>query len=275
MYLTDFVFDNVKLSMLGYIVGSAVTSNNDSSSAGSKLELNTIMNRGNHINQIISASYNEPITATFDIIKHACNNNAYETVEDTEISYMMTWLNRTEYCTFYPIYDDLSLPNIFFKGTFTEINTIQIGGNVIGFTLTFTASTPYGFADYEDNEFEFMSGNKQFIFYDQSDEYGYHYPDKIIITNKNNDNGTVYVLFREGKNIAIINNCVYGEIITLDCIHKIITSSENHPTLYKDFTYSFPRFFKSTSSSSNTLYSMYPAHIKIIYKPIKKVGIIV
>ena len=73
MYLTDFVYDGVKLSSLGYLVGSAVTSNNQSASAGSKLELQTVTNHGTHLTGIVNATYSENITATFDIIKFTCN----------------------------------------------------------------------------------------------------------------------------------------------------------------------------------------------------------
>ena len=277
MYLTDFVFDDVKLSMLGYIVGSAVTSNNESASAGSKLELNTVLNRSNHINQIITSSYNEPITVTFDIIKYACNLNAYDTVEDTEIPFMMKWLNRTQYCKFQPIYDDLSLSNIFFMGTFTEIQTIQIGGHVIGFTLTFTANAPYGFADYDDIELDYNVTDSLFEYHDNSDDYGYHYLDKVVITVKEDQEVHFGSLLKSDDRLirTVIKNCVAGEIITLDGIHKIISSSKKHPTLYKDFNYRFPFFTKTNESDVNQIHSMHPIHVKITYKPIKKVGIIV
>ena len=280
MYLTDFVYDGVKLSTLGYIVGSAVTSNNDSASAGSKLELQTVTNRANNMTQIINTQYNEPITVTFDIIKHACNATAAEIVEDIEIPFMMQWLNRTQYCKFFPIYNDLSLQDVYFMGTFTEINTIQLGGNVVGFTVTFTANAPYGFGDYDDIEVEF-DGHAGIYYYDQSDEYGDHCPNKIIITTREAGN----YMFRiqhiyddqvdDAGQTARINNCVAGEVITLDCIHKIITSSETHANLYNDFNFIFPKIRKTYRSSKNSFYTTKPCHVQVIYHPIKKVGIVV
>ena len=159
MYLTDFVYDGVKLSSLGYLVGNIVSSNNDSATAGSKLDLQTVVNRGNNLTQIITSQYNEPITATFDIVKYACTDTADSIVSDKEISYIMRWLNQTEYCKFYPIYNDLSLPNVYFKGTFTEINTAQLGGNVVGFNVTFTSNAPYGFIDYDVADMQINASN--------------------------------------------------------------------------------------------------------------------
>ena len=286
MYLTDFVFDGVKLSTLGYIVGSAVTSNNDSASAGSKLDLQTTTNRANNITQIINAQYNEPISVTFDIIKHACNATAAHVVEDVEIPLIMQWLNRTEYCRFYPIYDDLSLMDVYFNGTFTEINTIQLGGNVVGFTVTFNANAPYGFGDYEDIEFTFDRNHGEY-YYDQSTEFGFHYLDKVVFTLSQDDD----IMLRTSHTpsmpadevntesittgITRVYNCKEGEIITLDGVHKIITSNMNHPNLFNDFNYVFPRVKSTLKSTMNTFYSTTRCSVKIIYHPIKKVGIVV
>lgn len=281
MYLTDFVFDGIKLSTLGYIVGAIATSNNQTASMGSKLELQTIVNRGNSTNQIINTQYNEPISVTFDIIKHSCNTTANNIVEDDEIPFIMQWLNRTEYCRFYPIYNDLSLEDIYFNGTFTEISTIQVGADVVGFTVTFTSNAPYGFGDYPDLEFDTDETYDYFKYYDQSDEYGFHYPDKFIITSHYNGqicigSAQMSAHLPEDLKEVMIKNCVDGEVITLDCVHKIIsTSSTEHKNISKDFNYVFPRIYKTSQSTYNDFYSLHPCHVKIIYKPIKKVGIIV
>ena len=228
MYLTDFVFDGVKLSTLGFLVGAAVTSNSDSSSAGSRLNLTTVLNRGNYINQIVTTEYSEPITVTFDIIKYACNDAAKNEISDLELSSLMRWLNRTEYCKFKPKYNDnFSFYQVYYMGTFTEINTINMGGIIVGLTVTFVASTPYGYAEYDSNEFTVSSANGSFVYYDMSDELGEHYPEKmtIMITQA----GDFTIKNEVNSRITRINNCVANEIITLDCINKIITSSLVHP----------------------------------------------
>lgn len=274
MYLTDFIYDGVKLSSLGYLVGSAVTSNNESASAGSKLELSTVYNRGNYITSIVDATYKEQITATFDIIKYACNDTADSIVEDREISYIMRWLNKPQYCKFKPLYDDASFPDVFFMGTFTEINTIQKGGNVVGFTLTFTSNAPYGYADYDDISFS-LEKNIPFIYYDESDADGIHYPESMIIEISGNDDFQLYNDLTKKK--TIINNCI-GDTITFDCIHKTVLSnkSSQHTTFFKDFNYVFPGFISSyITGEPNILTSTMNCDVTLIYKPIRKVGIVV
>lgn len=279
MYLTDFLYDGVKLSSLGYLVGSAVTSNNESASAGSKLDLQTVMNRGNNINQIITAQYNETITATFDIVKISCNSEDKGIVEDKEISYIMRWLNRTTNYKFQPIYNDSTFPDVYFMGTFTEINTIQKGGNVIGFTITFVANTPYGYADYKDQIFELYipseSATTSQIYYDESDEHGIHYPELFVVELYNP--GDFELTNGLSNKTTIVENCLSGEILTFDCIHRIITSSQasSHPTLFKDFNYIFPSLCNTYESKENIITVNISCKITLTYKPIRKVGIVV
>ena len=275
MYLTDFVYNEVKLSSLGYMVGSAVTSNNESASVGSKLDLQTVMNHGNHINQIINAQYNECITVTFDIIKYACTTTIDSIVEDKEISYFMRWLNRTANHKFFPIYDDLSFHNIYFNGTFTDINTIQRDGHVVGFTVTFTANTPYGYVDFDEQEFIIDNNNGSFIYYDESDEYGTHYPEQVII--QLTEAGDLTFKNTLNNKSTIINNCISGEKITFDCIHRTVKTNKSisHSTFHKDFNYIFPSVCNTEESRKNIITSTLPCTIKLIYKPIRKVGIVV
>lgn len=273
MYLVDFVYDDVRLSEIGYMVASFITSNSESSSAGSKLEFETITNHGSHLNEIVNATYNEMLSFTFDIMKYSCQdiNNNY--ISDNELTYLMRWLNRTEYCKFKPIYDDYSFYQTYFMGSFTEISTINVEGKVIGLTVTFTSNSPYGFSDFSNNIYTVNDSNGSFIVYDESDELGYKYVDNLEITI--NSNGNFVLSNNKYSKNTIINNCVEGEVINLDCIHKIITSSEEHKNLYNDFNYIYPRLYNSMYTRENIFTSSLPCVINMKYKPIKKVGVII
>ena len=273
MYLTDFVYDGVKLSSLGYLVGSATTSNNESSSAGSKLEMQTVMNHGNHLTGIVNATYNEAITVTFDIIKYQCSDSASVNMEDNEIASFMRWLNRKEWHKFKPIYNDLSFPNVYFMGTFNDISTIVMGGNVVGLSITLTTNAPWGFLDFDDNDFTISFANGSFTFYDQSDELGNKYPEKFVVTTTSG--GDLSITNNLNDKTTQIKNCVANERITLDCVNKIITSNKNHSHLYNDFNYIYPMLTNTTDDCKNIITSTLPCTVHIEYKPIRKVGIIV
>ena len=223
MYLTDFLFDGVKLSSLGFLVGSAVTSNNESASAGSKLELQTVVNHGNHLTGITNATYNEPITVTFDIIKQQCSDAVSFEIEDNEMASLMRWLNRKEWCKFKPLYNDLSFPNVYFMGTFTDISAIIKGGYIVGLTLTLTTNAPWGFMEYDNNTFTITQPNGSFTVYDMSDELGNKYPEEVTILNTTSA-GDLTLTNNLNQRETTIKNCKSLEVITLDCINKIITS---------------------------------------------------
>ena len=69
MYFVDFTYDGYKLSDLGCMVGSVVTGNNDSVEIGSVIKLDTAINHGSYISEIINADYPDVYTVTFYIFK--------------------------------------------------------------------------------------------------------------------------------------------------------------------------------------------------------------
>lgn len=270
MHMIDFSYDGKRLSDYECIVASVVTSNEDSISLGSNITFETLRNPSTFINKIIKTDYADPISVTFDVCKNPCSNSKIFT--DTEISFMMRWLNTKSYKIFKPVYDDGFYPNIYFKGSFNA-TAIYIGGDVVGLTLTFTANSPFGYDDEENLEFQINNSYDSFIFYDNSDEYGYLYPTQFIITCKSD--GDFIMTNNIDTNIVKINNCVSDEIITLDCCNKVIQSNKEHSTLYNDFNYKYPRFVVNENTNQNMFTVSLPCEIKIIYSLIRKAGIVV
>lgn len=275
MYLLDFIFDGLKLSNLGCMVGYATSSDSDTVEMGSVVELETVINHGTYRREIVNSDYDDVVTASFDIIRSPCGGGHGEFLTDKEISWFMRWLNRKEYCKFIPIYSDsVSFYKMYYMGTFTEVNAIKMSGNVIGFNLTFEANAPFGFIDLEPTTFTLNAG-QTFTLFDESEEIGKIYPDEIVITC--NGNGSIELTnSMEPERVTEIKNCTNGEIITMDCVHKIITSS-NHNGLYNDFNYVFPRLSNTMRDKKNILENsgITPYSVQITYSPIRKVGIIV
>ena len=86
MYLVDFVYDGLKLSDFGCMVGSAVTSNNDSVEMGSVVKLETAINHGSYISEIVNADYPDVYSVTFDIFKKPCGGGYKDVFEDKEVT---------------------------------------------------------------------------------------------------------------------------------------------------------------------------------------------
>jgi len=293
MYFVDFIYDGYRLSDLGCMVGAAVTSNNDSVEMGSVVKLETAINHGSYVSEIINADYPDVYTVTFDIFKKNCGKGYNDVFEDKEITWFMRWLNRKEYHKFVPLYDNpKDFYRIFYRGTFTDCKAINIGGEVYGFTLTFTSNSPFAYLDYPISEFdvtasgetftivnprtgvsESVTGN-HFDIYDQSEELGFVYPTKFTIKVTQAGRLVIKNSFDKSNRYTEVNNCVANETLTFDCIHKIITSDKNHTKLYNDFNYVFPRLNNEFKNNLNRIYVSRNSHITIEYYPIRKVGIV-
>lgn len=272
MYMIDFTYANNRLSDYGCVIASTVTGNTDTAALGSSLQFETLRHSATFEETILTAKYEENVTATFDIIKNPCQNELV--FSDKEISFFMRWLNRKQYDKFYPIYNDDSYPGVYFKGTF-NVAAIKIGGKVIGFTLTFNSNSPFGYIDKED----VLNVTDSFVIYNDSDEIGYLYPNLFKVTCNINGNLEIENKTDDAQNKIIVNNCVAGETIIFDCINKIIQSSESHTKLYNDFNYNYPRLVSADDSSiintQNVFTTSIPCSITIAYSSHRKAGIIV
>lgn len=272
MYMVDFTYANNRLSDFGCIITNMVTGKSDTTSLGSTLQFETLRHNTTFEETILRAQYEENISITFDIIKDPCRNELYFT--DKEISFYLRWLNRKQYDKFYPIYNDGSYPDVYYKGTF-NVTAITIGGKVLGLTLTFNSNSPFGYTDKED----VLNVEDSFIIYNDSDEIGYLYPTLFKVTCNSDGDLEIENKTDEKSNKVIVKNCVAGETITFDSINQIIQSSEPHTTLYNDFNYNYPRLVSADDSSiintQNVFTVSIPCSVNIAYSSQRKTGIII
>ena len=293
MYLVDFVYDGLKLSDFGCMVGSAVTDNSDSIEMGSVVKLETVINHGSYRSEIVNADYPDVYTVTFDIFRTPCGNGFGDYFDDKEVTWFMRWLNRKEYKKFVPIYDNpQEFYRIFFMGTFTECKAISIQGHVYGFTLTFTSNSPFAYLDYKPNTFNVINTGEPFeiinpttkeeetllggtfTIYDESEELGAVYPKSFVITTKAAGNLVIKNNVDNKDRYTEVKSCVANETLTFDCIHKVITSDKTHNKLYNDFNYVFPRLSNDFYDHKNMFYVTLNSTVVIDYNPIRKVGVI-
>lgn len=272
MILTDFDFDKLKLSDLGCIPCCITTEASDSVSLGSVLTLNQIATKPDFTQSIMSVSYDEPISSTFDIMKNPCSDDP-KVFNAQEISYIMKWLNKKEFKRFYPIYDKDADEPLCYNGTFTTVEAIRINGDVIGFTLTFTSNSPWGFINREIKR----KGVSEVHINNDSDDIGRLYPSLFEITPLRDCNLIITNNFSKSR--TIINGCKAGETISFDSRHKVIKSSATHERLYNDFNYSYPCLYNTMTQSQNTFTftddgNPVECDVKIKFEISRKVGMI-
>ena len=276
MYCIDFEYDGQRLSDYGcgvcHISGSADL---NTVSLGSKITFNTINMTQQNKFKLISTQYDEAYTTTLEIAKFDCRDRNNHIFSTAEIAKLTRWLNRKKYCKFKMIYLDGKCANMYYMGTF-NVDMIVYGGNVIGLQLTLQTNAPFAYYDPIDCEMNFDKPGAMASIYDMSDEIGYIYPNNVIIKCLASGNLTINNS-QDGNRNTVINNCINGEILTLDGENKIITSSKNHEKLYNDFNYNFIRisnkYENNMDNTQNIFTASMPCNITFTYSPICKAGL--
>lgn len=269
MYMTDFQYDGQKLSDFDCIIASAQSAFETSVSMGSQLSFETVTNNNSFRNNIITSTYQNPLSLSFDIIKDPCKHSSDFSFSDEEIRKFMTWLNRKQYYKFKPFYDNFNFYDLYYNGTFDTIKCIYCGENVIGLTLNLLTDSPWGYG-----EPIVSTGDGKVSIYNDSDQVGRLYPIRFVITCNNSGTVCIYNLEDQLQRKTKIKNCVVGEVLTLDCQNKVITSNKIHEKLYNDFNYVYPSLIKTYSSTKNVFVDDLGSSMEVTYSPIRKVGVI-
>lgn len=260
----DFSYDNVLLSDMGYMICKFDGGGTDTVSNGSIITLNTVSSMNGTKNELASAVYEEPITATFQICKHPCIFDKGEITAD-EARELMKWLNRKDFHKFKLINDEWH--NIYLEASF-NVSRIEIDGLLRGFELEMITNSPFAHMEPVnisiDNKVK--NGSKTIAF--ESDEEGFIYPEMEITVKADGD----LEIGNEFENrVMVIKNCKNGEVINVN--YPVIESSLADHKIMNDFNWKFFRLARTIDRYKNVVTFSIPCTVKISYSPIAKIGI--
>lgn len=269
MRATDFIYDGVQLSSLGYIVCTFDSGGTDTSSAGSEITFNSVKQHGGTYYAQTGVEYDECFSTTFSICKNIVDGPGEEITLD-EYRKLMRWLNRKQFHDFNLLDPkENGWKDITFQGSF-NIEKIEFSGNIIGLNLTFNTNRPFGVGKETTLTFSIEAANSSYNITNDSDEIGVLYPDLLEVVCK--QDGDLSIKNNPEGRTTFIAGCTAGEKITMDCIDKILTSSlPSHKKIYNNFNFNFFRLYNSYSQRTNTITVSMPCDVKIIYRPIRKV----
>ena len=273
MNFIDFEYDGHYLSDYEFIVcdfdyssGIAVVG------AGSQITFDKVTrNRGKKYS-LVNSTYDECITATFDICK---NPEIYTTdkemvITNDEYRDLMRWLNRRDFNPFRLIPDDcdsdVERETCYYNASF-NIEKIMYADELIGLRLTMESDKPFGYGQEVSATWTFTSANTFKIIADQSDEIGYTYPD-LVITVQSDGDLTIHNELLDRS--MVIKNCTYGEVITISGYEQMISTSISSHNVMNDFNFEFLRIGNTLEERNNKITSSLPCKMIISYKPIIK-----
>lgn len=267
----DFEYSGKCLSDFGFMICKFDGGGMDTVSNGSTVTFNTVPTMGGTKFELTSSVYEECLTATIQICKHPCHGNGDE-IDFHEMRQIMRWLNRKGYHKLKFMCDGYI--DIYFEASF-NVSNVEIDGKIIGFELEMETNRPFAlhedvYISFENTE-ENVKDGKMWNVSSMSDEEGYIYPWMQIVCNADGDL-SIYNEF-EDRNM-VINNCSFGEVITLD--YPIIESSlgkDRKTRIQNDFNWIFYRLSNKFTNRLNKTSVSLPCSINMRYCPIVKVGI--
>ena len=269
MLATDFEYDGLLLSDLGFIICNFDSNGLETVSSGSVINFNTTPILYGSKQLLTHTNYDEYITSTFSICKNPClidyNASQSKYITSEEESLIMRWLNRKGYYKFKLL--EPNYENLFFEASF-NVNRITLNGYVIGFELEMFTNRPFALQEPVTHSFTTTTDNEQVTLDDVSDEIGFSYVEATITCNKS---GTLTIHNSIENRKTIIKNCTQGETIILK--HPIISSSLSSHKIQNDFNFIFLRLANTFTNKKNILTFSIPCNVKLTYTPIRKVGI--
>lgn len=265
--ITDFVFDDKKLSDFGYMLCVFDNASTETKPV-SEITFNTFKAPKSDKWIKISNKYNDPLTTTLQICKKNCNNENDEFyITDDDMSEIVKWLCRKQYKQFRLL--DYKYNDVYFEAQI-NVEKIVFGDNIIGLELNVQTNRPYGLTDLYDLDFSTNENNKFSITVD-TDEEGILYPD--IVTIKCLENGDLSFTNEFDNSNTTIENCVSGEVITFDCKTLQITSNIDTHDIYNGFNYTYPHLCSMYENYKNDFVCNIKAKINVKYRGIRKVGL--
>lgn len=272
MYAIDFEYAGELLSDYGMVIGNFDGSSDGTVQSGADIKFNQIKPSLSDKSLIVSSSYEESYSTTFQILRNPCLiedfNDMY--LDTTEVSQLQRWLCQKQYKKFKVPQDGYY--DLYWNAVFSS-QQIMFCGKIIGLEITMYTDHPYAFNDELEIEYD-CSDNNEFTVYNLSDETGVLYPRIEIEILEDTDSFLIYnqsEIYRKTE----VKNCSNGEVITFSGDSKVIkTSFETvHKKLAQDFNFIYPRIMNTYEDRENIFHVNTPCRIKMYYSPIKKVGL--
>lgn len=261
----DFEYDNLRLSDFGFIICKFDSSDVETIENGSQIKFNTVPTLNGIKHELTSSSYEDCISATFQICKNKCDSNQTDTISLDDLRKIMSWLNRKEFHKFRLLDDEYS--GIYFEASF-NVSKIEVDGRVFGFELEMSTNRPFAIREPISMTFDIPNKNMAKTIFEESDEEGFIYPDMEIEIKQAGDL-EIKNLFN--NRIMRIANCQVGETIKVK--YPLIESSISSHKIQNDFNWVFFRVENTFKNKKNEIIFSLPCTVKITYSPIVKVTI--
>lgn len=267
MEVLDFSYDKRLLSSFGFIIchfDGAI--GKETLDAGSQITFNTVPQHGGSRVCLTGSKYETCIQSTFHICKNPCECGDDMEITSYEYRDIVRWLNRKRFLPFCFYSESQDIETIWYDASF-NIKKLISDGKVYALELTMTTNSPFGYGTPIVLTLECDSAPQNYTVRHVSDEIGHTYPD-LEITCK--QDGDLQIINHTMECSLVVRNCIRGEVINIDGMNQIISSSSPTHKIYNDFNFVFLKIGNTYRNNANKIEISQPCTIKMTYRPIIK-----
>lgn len=257
-----FVFDGIPCNEYGVVCVSFTPASMNTISA-QESELKTEKSIRGDTFHITSQEYTKPLSYTIQIV-----NRDYTPISAIQERALKKWLcQKGKYKLFCVL--DKRYADIWFFANISNPKSIYIT-DTVGMEFTVTTNAPFGFSDIRDKQW--IMGKDDVIndLYVDNDEELPIYPDIVITAKESGSLTLVNNSIADAPNTLVINNCIAGEIISLECSYPHISSSIPSHNVFNDFNSYWPYLI----DGYNRISVNKPCILQFKYREFRKVGIV-
>lgn len=269
--VTDFIYDDIKLSDLGYAMISFDGGISGEIDTDSQFSYNHVSMMSGKRQPYITSIYEDPLKMELYIAKNICLEDgsmltSTYNISVSDMAYLKRWLVRPTPHKLSVVGDEYS--GIYWNGSFI-VDEYVLGDGRVGAKLTFECDAPFGY--FEDVTFsKTLDANESYRFNCISDEIGWIYANLQIEVL---EDGDLEITNSADNRKTVVKNCTANEVITMDERLQIKSSVPSHK-IFDDFNYVFYRVTNTFPNIKNTIETNLPIKFTLSYKPYAKVVIV-
>lgn len=221
---TNIILDNIDINSRFGLIPCQIGGNGgiETTSTSSNITIDTAKTINNELWIGLGSSYEKPLSIGFDLCRCDCNGETkeidYNLIRAVSrlFSQVNTGYRKLQFC-------DENNADIYYFVKCTSFDKVTVGGTCVGFRVTLETNSPYAFTEYIELPINMTTSTTTFRLMDYNDEVKKITYPKLTITFLENCN---FEIENEMTGLTTkIDNCVNGEVLTLDFQTMIFNST--------------------------------------------------
>lgn len=146
MYGKYFTYNNKSTEDFGLIVGGTNVSSGIPFAMSRQMIKGSLNRYKNQVN-FMGTAWSDVLVFEISVVRDVCGNNTDLVFSEDEVNEINTWLTSPDYPLLFHMYNYEDATPVIdqydYFGVFSNVEAQEVGGEVVGFTMTFTTNSPF------------------------------------------------------------------------------------------------------------------------------------